>query len=163
MTAAAPTPHPARRTIATLALVFGLGAMIVEAVLAASGPATANHDIAWTLYAGGVLLDGGVFGRDLIDTNPPLIYWITALVVALSRALGVHPLQLWAAGTGLAIAVGAFWLRRHLQRVLPDSGLPEALALGTAVLLLSGSGFDVGQRDHLVNALLIPYLAVAVA
>jgi hypothetical protein len=47
----------------------------------------ANHDIGWFLHAGGVWLDGGTIGVDVVDTNPPLLIRLCGLEVWLALAL----------------------------------------------------------------------------
>lgn len=129
--------------------------------IAASDPARANHDVAWTLHAGEILLDGGAYGVDVIDNNPPFVYWLGAGVSALARALGAQALGVYALLV-LAAAVLAAWLAR---RLLADGVLPPVWADATALVLLTCwalvPGPDTGQRDHLTIVLAMPYLLAA--
>ena len=52
-------------------------------------PGYLNHDAAWYLHMVGVMLDGGTIYRDVIDTNPPLIVYLTTPPVWLGRVTGV--------------------------------------------------------------------------
>ena len=44
-----------------------------------------NHDIAWILYSTESLINGGVFGKDIIAANPPLIWYLSFPVVLISN------------------------------------------------------------------------------
>lgn len=123
----------------------------------AAAPTRANHDVAWHVYAGGVLLDGGAYGTDVIDNNPPLVYWLAMDLVALARLLGAPPLKVYGlAAFGLAI-VSAWLSRRLLEEALP-AVVADGLALALLALLTLLPGFDFAQRDPIVVACLLPYL-----
>jgi len=47
-------------------------------------------DQTWLLFAARRLLDGARLGSDLIETNPPLIIWMSEIPVAIGRALDIH-------------------------------------------------------------------------
>lgn len=117
----------------------------------------ANHDVAWFLHAGGVWLDGGKIGVDVIDTNPPLVIWLSGLEVELARLLGATPLVVHALVScalgwlGVALAVRA-WLRAGLAREALALWAPVALTAATVV-----AGYDFGQREHWLALLLLPY------
>jgi hypothetical protein len=144
-----------RRTAVWLALLALLAA---AQWLRAGDPGRANHDVAWTLQAGAILLDGGAYGVDVIDNNPPFVYWLCAGIVALSRALGIAPLLGYALFTWLAAALAAGLTRRLLDGgVLPPPWADAAVWSLLAVWLLA-PGADTGQRDHLSFLLAAPYL-----
>ena len=48
-----------------------------------------NHDVAWVLYSSARLLDGGVFGEEIVAANPPLIWWLSAIPEAFARVTGL--------------------------------------------------------------------------
>src|SRR5262245_43430143 len=96
-------------------LAGGLLLLLAAGVLArATDPTRASHDIAWTLHAGASLLDGGHYGVDVIDNNPPLVYWLAAAEVALARAVGAPALAVHALLVVLAAALLAALSRRLL-------------------------------------------------
>ena len=49
-------------------------------------------DTGWLLYAAARMLDGATLYVDLVEVNPPLIVWLNAIPVALSRALALSPI-----------------------------------------------------------------------
>ena len=68
----------------TTALPLSLVALSV----AATAPSYVNHDAAWYLYMVDRWFDGAVLYRDVIDTNPPLIVWLSTVPVAIARWFG---------------------------------------------------------------------------
>ena len=123
----------------------------------AAHPGLANHDVGWTLFAGGVLLDGGVFGVDMVDNNPPLIYWLCAGIVALARLFGAPPLAVYY----LAVLASTALLRRLLRVVFESGDWGDALSLVIACGLVIGPGIHFGQRDAIFASLLLPWIVVA--
>ncbi|MCB2203131.1 hypothetical protein KQI65_00165 [bacterium] len=117
-------------------------------------------DVAMLVSMGEMLRGGAVPMRDMIDTNPPLIMYLSVVPtwvrdvagIDIVRATHLSVLALIAASGG----VGA-WL---LARVLPEERrwLPALflllLANVTALLLYRG---DYGQRDQLIFLMLLPY------
>jgi hypothetical protein len=123
----------------------------------------ANHDVGWFLHAGAVWLDGGAIGDDIIDTNPPLVIWLSGLEVGLARGLGLTPFVVHA-GVTSALVLGSVLLScaALLRSPLPRSAVDlfRPLAIGTSVL---AAGYHFGQRDHWVALLLMPYATWAFA
>ncbi|MGH7477009.1 MAG: hypothetical protein ACRELD_12015 [Longimicrobiales bacterium] len=122
----------------------------------------AHHDVAWMLYAAGKLLDGGRFGIDIVEVNPPLIVYFSAVVDTLARALGVWNVTAWK-GAVLVLALTSLALCWKLLGVLLPHW-PRArglLLLLLAFLLVPFAGMEFGQREHLVLILTMPYLIAA--
>ena len=130
-------------------------------------PDAFHHDVGWILYCAGEMLDGAVLYRDLIDENPPLVFWLSLPAVAIARALHLAPILVWNLGVFLAVAAAATLCRgfsvpaREDQAALGD-GFAFALCGGLAALLVLLPGIDFGQREHLFSALVLPYLFAAV-
>jgi hypothetical protein len=103
-----------------------------------------SHDVAWLLDATGRWLRGAALYVDIVELNPPLIFYETA---ALSFGTGGKAAFL--AGFCLAVAVSALWCLRL-------AGGWTALA-ALAAMLLAGFG-DFGQRDHLALVFVLPGL-----
>lgn len=119
-----------------------------------------NHDVAAVLDFSMRWRNGETLYRDLIDMNPPLIFLLTRGAVALWGAFGVGPIQavLLSVLAVCALSAGlALWLWRGLPK-----GLVEAagVAVGLPLILLT-AGYDFGQREHLMLAASLPYLALA--
>ncbi len=121
-----------------------------------------NHDSAAVLTWAQRMVAGERLYIDLIDVNPPMIFWLNLPPAALAGGSGLPApvlLVLWYAALclgGLALALPS------LPRLLPESerwGLLTA-AVG-ALLILPAHSFT--QREHLLLALALPYLLHALA
>jgi len=120
-----------------------------------------NHDVAWVLHSSGWLLEGGRFGRDIIAANPPFIWWLSEIPMALSMATGLDPVQvfrLFAIAILSASLVSSNWIMARAG-LSPGS---RALFLAVAALVFTiGVQRDFGQREFLTVLLILPYLCAA--
>ena len=122
-------------------------------------------DISFLLYAAGRVLDGATLYVDLIEINPPLIVWLNIPIVALARAVGADEITLYRLIVTLlltaSVAVCASILRSIETR--SNSAVPSRRL---SVLLLTFALFvlprlDWGEREHLMLALVLPYVLLA--
>jgi len=146
------------------ALVTALAAVLAAWVaLRAVDPRAFNHDVGWVLVAAERVLGGAEYGRDWLDPNPPGIFWLSAIPVAIARALGAAPIAAFDALVALATLASLAACHRILARGWPALGAPARLALcglfGTLLTLLPG--YDFGQREHLVAIATLPYWLAA--
>lgn len=119
-----------------------------------------NPDNSWLIYAAGRWLNGQKLYVDILETNPPLIIWLSAIPVYIARMLHVSEFKvaviLVTALNLLSIFLCAKALKNHKI-------LSEKLAF-FAILLFIAFGFFVltpalyGQRETLFIALVLPYL-----
>jgi hypothetical protein len=133
--------------------------------LAIIGPSYLNHDDAWYLYMGRVLLDGGTLYRDVIDTNPPLIIYLMLPAVWLAGHLGASAVVVFKAFV-YAMGVGSLLVAARLLWSVP--GLtPAARRLVMTALVFAmlpmARVIEFGQREHLMVMLTLPYVLAAVA
>jgi hypothetical protein len=137
---------------------FAMAAVLVGLCVAAVGPAYMNHDPAWYLHMAGVWLDGATLYRDVIDTNPPLIVFITAIPVAISRLVNLPgPLVFKAfvfAAAGLSVAVSIPFVRRIWQ----DEHARFLIGTMLVFLIFPFVKTDFGQREHFTVLLTVPYV-----
>ena len=139
------------------------GAMLGIAIACLMGQAPWG-DQALYLVAAGKALDGAQFGRDIIDVNPPLILWLSEIPVALARALGILPQSAMQALLGLLTATTLLWCLGLSLR--PGERLrTSSLAWALAALILYGttvhSWYYIGQREHMLVLMVLPYLFLA--
>jgi hypothetical protein len=124
-----------------------------------------NRDVAWILYCAGRMLDGGHLYADLIDENPPWIFWLSVAPVALARALGCRPILVYNLFVLGLVALSVGWCQRLLRLGWPSAPRSYRMAvcalLATAFVLLPGDEF--GQRENLLIILVMPYLFSAAA
>ena len=96
----------------------------------------------------------------MVEVNPPLIVWLYAFPAWLAEVTGAR-LQLAAMLFLGALLMGCLcWAVAILTRARKPLGDPFVLlAIGAPVLLLL-PGLEFGQREHLLIAAALPYLAV---
>lgn len=136
-------------------------AMTIAVVRQSLDPATANHDVGWTLYAGEKLLDGAEYGVEIVELNPPLILWVAGALAALARLLGTPVLLLYNLLVLLLIASFSFTLWRLLLRAFTRPEVPAAIASLMAAALLFIPSYEYGQRDQLIFLLATPHLLLS--
>jgi hypothetical protein len=138
--------------------LFLLPAIIIAGGYAAQANTFLNHDVGWVLYSTGRLLDGAVFGVDIVEPNPPLIWWISAGPVLVAERFA---LPVWAVFRVFALLLLTISLLVS-DRLLAAGGVARTtrmafLAAG-AYLLTFAVHRDFGQREHLAVILILPYL-----
>jgi hypothetical protein len=139
-------------------LAWLLIALVAVGAIALHVASPINHDAAWILEGAVRLLDGGRFGIDVIDVNPPLAWWIAMAPATIARIGG------WPLSTASAVFVGILGVAAlaAADRVLPREsawrGARAGIALAGAYLLLIMPGYDFGQREHLAAILGLPYI-----
>ena len=169
MTTTRPAVQPGPRTVAApprpsrvggfpaAALLVLLGVLGLTLFASMGGPL--RDDVALLLYIADRWLDGQRPYVGLLETNPPTIIWISTLPAALARALGL-PTLLVAPPVFAGLVLGCAWWAADILRrrgVLEDRLITFAV-LG--VVLLGLPAGDFGQREHLLVAAALPYLAL---
>jgi hypothetical protein len=147
--------RPLARAVCLLLLAAVLGLVLFTALRS-----PLKDDIAWLLYVARAWLSGRALYVDVVEVNPPLIVWLSAIPIQISIWTGLTP-QLAAIGCFVAAVLGcAWWTAGLLQRqggIFADR--LSTFAVMGAVLLLIPAG-DLGQREHLLVAAVLPYLAL---
>lgn len=119
-----------------------------------------KDDIAWLLYIARRWLDGRELYVDVVEVNPPLIIWLSAIPVMITDALRVDA-RFVAIPFLISIVLGCAWWAATLLR--PRGGIftdrIAVFALIGSVLLIVPAG-DLGQREHLLIAAALPYLVL---
>ena len=132
-----------------VAAVFAFGAYIALAY-------PLNHDVAWLLYVGKQVLHGVPLYDRVVEVNPPLIIWFSAITVWLAHAFGVWDATLFRVLVLVMIAVSLWLCRRNLSELPPLAR--EVITLLLAYALIAGVGFEFGQREHIAIVLVLPFL-----
>jgi hypothetical protein len=123
-------------------------------------------DQSWFLYAAGSMLHGTqLYGPKLVETNPPLIIWFSALPDLLAKLLHASPLRMLQAVVCILIAISTAWS----LRILRSTGVVRGrfITCFTVLLILAiesscTNSSDFGQREHLLVLLLLPYILSAI-
>ena len=101
-------------------------------------------DQAWCLYVGGRLFAGDhLYGADIQDTNPPLIYWLATIPAAIGQAIGVD------ADHRLGF-MSDFFDRRHYHLVASPERGPQSSRSAAILAMARGA---LGGTD---NSLALP-------
>jgi len=126
-----------------------------------------NHDAGWYLYATGAFLDGAEIYHDLIDINPPLIFWLNVPPVWLARLLNCSAVPLFNFFF-LFIVILSLTLSTHiLKKVLLHLPRPSQYCF-LVVLVFLFIPYEMpwncfGQREHLMFVLVMPYVFASTA
>lgn len=119
-----------------------------------------KDDIAWLLYVARRWMAGRELYVDVVEVNPPLIVWLSAIPLALSRWTGL-PTQFVVMPGFISIVLGCAWWTAGLLRRqggLFTDRLATFSIIGIILLVLPAG--EVGQREHLLVAATLPYLAL---
>jgi hypothetical protein len=138
-------------------------ATVLTSVLFIATCSPMKDDIAWLLYVAHKWMSGGTLYLDLIEVNPPLIIWLSAVPLALARWWHLPPNLVTMSLFIMFVLACAWWAASLLQRRggLFSERLPVFAVIGTTMLLLPGP--DLGQREHLLVAAFVPYMVLIAA
>ena len=149
----------ARGLVLSIVLLCFIGAS-----LTAEWRSLIRPDTGFLLDAAARILGGERLYVDVVEINPPLIVWLNMGAVALPRSIGASPIVVYCLGV-IGVLVGSLLVTAMLlRRLLPDAPrLAACMVVLLAFVLFPLSAQDFGEREHLVLALLIPYLLLAAA
>lgn len=110
-----------------------------------------NNDVSWYLYVARELLSGKRLNIDIIETNPPLICYLTVVPAWIAGTFHADEKLVWIAllllfTTAMSACAAWFWSRSR------RAGSVEANLTFLFLIVLNSPFFfayDSGQRDHL--------------
>lgn len=147
------------RIIKSNALTFALCAVITmtAAIFYAAYPLLS--DVAYSVAADVRILAGAIPYTDILETNPPLMFWFTMPAIWISQLFNtqselmfvVYTLAINAASLGFAWYLSGFASRTRYER--------NYLAATLALITCFAMAFGFGQREYFTAVLLLPYLA----
>jgi hypothetical protein len=120
-------------------------------------------DIAFLLYAAERVIDGARLYVDVVEINPPLIIALNIPAVLLARLLGVSEILVYRLGFTVTLCGELALAWRCLGRALAGESerIRYPLLVLLAFILFPLSAQDFGQREHLMLALVLPWLLSA--
>lgn len=118
-------------------------------------------DVSYFVLADARIMDGAVPYVDILETNPPLAFWITLPPVWLARLLQQPTHIVFVAYACLTIAAGLAVTRLVLRSAGEASANTTLLLLASAAALTLVPAEAFGQREHFAALLVLPYLAAA--
>ncbi len=131
----------------------------VVVVLRALG--TVDADVAWQLWIGRQLDHGAQLYRDIIETNPPLWFWMAVPVDRLSDLVHQRSDHILILLIGSAAALSIIATDRLLG---PISATRRTILLAYASLVLAAMPWlEFGQREHIALIGTLPYAALIAA
>jgi hypothetical protein len=141
--------------------VWTIAAVGVALAVAAELSRLAPPDMGFLLYAAGRMHAGDVLYRDLLEINPPLIVGLNVVVLWLAQLVGASEFAVYRLVTAIVAGALLLWCRQLLRRNRVLDPIPRRVVLlGATVALFPLAGLDFGEREHLVLALLLPYIAL---
>ncbi len=155
-----PVAAPHRPMVSAVSLLVLASVMGVVLFIALRSPL--KDDVAWLLYVARRWMAGRTLYIDVVEVNPPLIVWISAIPLEIARWLKVDT-QFVAMPVFIAGVLGCAWWTARLLRArggIFAESLPVFAAIGSVLLILPAA--DLGQREHLLVAAFLPYLALFV-
>ncbi len=118
-----------------------------------------NGDVSWLLYSTNNWLNGAKLYVDIIEVNPPLVFFIYSIPVFISQITGINYMIAFTAFTYILIFFSLLYSFRIFTRYLHlDKNMVAILIVSIyfSLTLLSGDAF--GQREHLLVILSLPYI-----
>jgi hypothetical protein len=136
-----------------LALIFLLTALRLTG--------TVDSDVSWQLWIAGRIHAGADLYRDIIETNPPLWFWMALPVDSAASLLEVRSEGVIIVTAGCAVALSLSATARLINHIPPRQ---RTLLLGYGALTLAGMPWmHIGQREQIVLVGTIPYAALIAA
>jgi hypothetical protein len=121
-------------------------------------------DVSWLLHVTQLLLQGGHYGKEFFETNPPLILYLYAPAILLQKILSISVITCFRIYVfSLAIALIIF-SNALLKKIFEKSNhtIRNALLVAVAFVFLLLPTTEFGQREHLMAMLCLPYLLLTV-
>jgi hypothetical protein len=135
--------------------------VVVVAVVAVRATGTVDSDVTWQLWIGHQLSGGVRLYRDIIETNPPLWFWMAIPIDWLSTLIHVR------ADHVLILVIGCFAALSLIatDRILPPMARPRQalLLVFSALALVAVPWLEFGQREHIALIAALPYAALVAA
>ena len=148
----------AREWPSVVALLVLAATMALVLTTAALSPL--KDDVAWLLYVARQWLGGQRLYEDLVEVNPPLIIWLYTIPAGIAQSLDVAP-KLVAIPFFAGLMLGAAWWTSsllHRRAAMFNRRTPAFAIIATVLLVMPGVEF--GQREHLLAAAVLPYIAL---
>jgi len=124
-----------------------------------------DPDNAFLLYAAARVLDGAKLYVDLIEINPPLIIAFNFPPILVARVIGVSELVVFRVGVACLLGLSLLASQVGLRAIFSgqDRALHTSMTILIAFVLFLLPGEVFSEREHLMLALVLPYLLVAIA
>ena len=120
-------------------------------------------DMAWILDSTQQLINGGVFGKDIVDSNPPFIWYLSVPLVWLSKLTNWHIEHIFWVTICFLTSLILLWVTSLIKREPKKEIInPNTLLLASGYVFFIGSGETMGQREYLTLLFTLPYMAMTI-
>ena len=140
-------------------LWLALAVILIATVVRMTG--TVDSDVAWQLWIANRIHAGANLYSDIIETNPPLWFWMALPIDRVATWLHVRPEPVLAGAIGFLVAISLAatdQLSRHID------SKRRAILLGYGALILIGMPWvHLGQREQIALIGTVPYAALIAA
>ena len=116
-------------------------------------------DVAWQLWIGHQLRHGARFYIDIIETNPPLWFWMAMPIDWVVGLIGIRPAEAMVAAMCLSSSMSVV-VSGRLLGTMPRP-IRAALLVYIALTLMLMPLLDMGQREQILLIGATPYLLLA--
>jgi len=149
-------PRRLAKAIGEHPLLVAVGLIALVTVVRAQG--TVDGDVAWQLWIARQLNHGAHLYRDIVETNPPLWFWMAMPVDRLSGLFHVRSdhLLILLIGCAAALAIGA---TDRLASAIPAARRTLLLAYAS-LILVAMPWVEIGQRENIALIGALPYAAL---
>jgi hypothetical protein len=122
-----------------------------------------NNDVAWYLLATDKWWSGARLYDDIIEVNPPLVFYLDMPAVVLARLVGCPLTEAFVVCVFALIAMSLVLTWRVTGSGIGHNAmLGRGLTLAVLVVLVLFPTWDFGQREHLMLALGLPYILLTI-
>jgi len=142
--------------IASRPLWLGLAVTALLTILRI--PGTVDSDVAWQLWIAGRIHAGANLYRDIIETNPPLWFWMALPLDRIANLVHVRIEGVLAAAVGCMAALALAGTNRLIAHI-PSHRRCLLLAYA-ALALMAMPWVHLGQREQIVLIATLPYAAL---
>jgi hypothetical protein len=118
-----------------------------------------NHDIGWVLFGSKAILHGAEFGKDIIEPNPPLIWFIMIPVAYLAEITDFNIALIF----NVTVTLSAMLSLAFTHKILANNALKEykkgflpIFLIFLTLMWMPLANRDFGQREYLSLIAVIP-------
>ncbi len=121
-----------------------------------------NEDTYWIMYSTGYMLDGGKLYIDIIETNPPLIFMISAIPVSIAELFSCSLSVSYIFFTIILSFLSSYLIYKILiYSKLFSQKVVNYITFGTLFILLIVPSGDFAQREHFMMIFVLPYIVMS--
>jgi len=137
-------------------ILFVLATVYIAALIFVLLPI--NHDIGWLIHATAQWHNGAELYTEIIEVNPPLIFFLMTPIVWLSQSEWITPVTAAKGYLASLVLLTTLFHLKFAYRLLPRHLFYGIYIAFTCFCVFVVPANDFSQRDHLSILFLMPYL-----